>query len=143
MNEKEIILKSINLLEAIRINNVSLTKSLVEELNNNFVPTENITTFNELIPLYDIYNNLKVPNESFEYVINNLNNIYNVDRIKWSILIRKLLIENNKENIKNLIIDTLSQEIIFDYQIPLLVQLCVTIDRYDLLNQIREKIKEV
>jgi hypothetical protein len=134
MNEKEIILKSINLLEAIRVNDVSLTKSLVEELNNNFIPTENVTTFNELIPLYDIYNNLKVPNESFEYVINNLNNIYNVDRIKWSILIRKLLIENNKENMKNLIVDTLSQEIVFNYQIPLLIQLCVTIDRYDLLN---------
>lgn len=142
MSEKDVILKAISLLEAIKTNNIDLTKSIVDELNANFVPTENVINFNELLPLYDIYSNLKVSNESFEYVLDNLKNIFNIDRIRWSISIRKILIEDNKAKMEELIINTLNKKDLADYQIPLLVQLSVTVDRYDLLNQIRERIKE-
>lgn len=134
MSEKDVILKAISLLEAIKTNNIDLTKSIVDELNANFVPTENVINFNELLPLYDIYSNLKVSNESFEYVLDNLKNIFNIDRIRWSISIRKILIEDNKAKMEELIINTLNKKDLADYQIPLLVQLSVTVDRYDLLN---------
>ena len=72
MTEKEIILKSIDLLKAIKQNDIEKTKELVEYLNVNFESTENIFNFNEIITLYEIFANMTYITDSFAYVLNNL-----------------------------------------------------------------------
>lgn len=142
---KEIIMTSISLLNAINNNDLSLTKELVENLNTNFVPTEDMQNLNQLISFSDIVENRNYEvNESLEYALNNLNNVINTNIVKWNINFTKLILNKNKNDIETFILNNLNKEQILDYEIQGLIQLCVTIDRYDLLNQIREIIsKEV
>ena len=142
---KEIIMTSISLLNAINNNDLNLTKELVENLNTNFVPTEDMRNLNQLISFSDIVENRNYEiNESLEYALNNLNNVINTNIVKWNINFTKLILNKNKNDIETFILNNLNKEQILDYEIQGLIQLCVTIDRYDLLNQIREIIsKEV
>ena len=142
---KEIIMTSISLLNAINNNDLNLTKELVENLNINFVPTEDMQNLNQLISFSDIVENKNYEiNESLEYALNNLNNVINTNIVKWNINFTKLILNKNKNDIETFILNNLNKEQILDYEIQGLIQLCVTIDRYDLLNQIREIIsKEV
>ena len=142
---KEIIMTSISLLNAINNNDLNLTKELVENLNTNFVPTEDMRNLNQLISFSDIIENRNYEsNESLEYALNNLNNVINTNIVKWNINFTKLILNKNKNDIETFILNNLNKEQILDYEIQGLIQLCVTIDRYDLLNQIREIIsKEV
>ena len=142
---KEIIMTSISLLNAINNNDLNLTKELVENLNTNFVPTEDMQNLNQLISFSDIVENRNYEiNESLEYALNNLNNVINTNIVKWNINFTKLILNKNKNDIETFILNNLNKEQILDYEIQGLIQLCVTIDRYDLLNQIREIIsKEV
>lgn len=142
---KEIIMTSISLLNAINNNDLNLTKELVENLNINFVPTEDMQNLNQLISFSDIAENKNYEiNESLEYALNNLNNVINTNIVKWNINFTKLILNKNKNDIETFILNNLNKEQILDYEIQGLIQLCVTIDRYDLLNQIREIIsKEV
>ena len=144
MENKQLVLTVMKLLNAIEQNDLTQTKSLVLELNNNFIPTSENQNLNQLIPYMDILENKNFEaNESLEYCINNLNNVLNTERAKWLIIIFKLLKNLNKDEISNFIINFINQdEEILDYQMVSLVQLCVTIDRYDLLNLLREKIGE-
>lgn len=142
---KEIIMTSISLLNAINNNDLNLTKELVENLNVNFIPTEDMKNLNQLISFSDIAENRNYEiNESLEYALNNLNNVINTNIVKWNINFTKLILNKNKNDIETFILNNLNKEQILDYEIQGLIQLCVTIDRYDLLNQIREIIsKEV
>ena len=142
---KEIIMTSISLLNAINNNDLNLTKELVENLNTNFVPTEDMRNLNQLISFSDIIENRNYEsNESLEYALNNINNVINTNIVKWNINFTKLILNKNKNDIETFILNNLNKEQILDYEIQGLIQLCVTIDRYDLLNQIREIIsKEV
>ena len=142
---KEIIMTSISLLNAINNNDLNLTKELVENLNTNFVPTEDMQNLNQLISFSDIVVNRNYEiKESLEYALNNLNNVINTNIVKWNINFTKLILNKNKNDIETFILNNLNKEQILDYEIQGLIQLCVTIDRYDLLNQIREIIsKEV
>lgn len=144
MDNKQLVLTAIALLDAIEQNNLNETKSLVEELNNNFVPTPETQNLNQLISYMDILENKNfIANEALEYCINNLNNILNIERVKWLVTTSKLLNDLNKEEIANFILNFINQNNeILDYEMATLVQLCVTIDRYDLLNLLREKIEE-
>ena len=144
MENKQLVLTVMELLNAIEQNDLIQTKFLVLELNNNFIPTSENQNLNQLIPYMDILENKNFEaNESLEYCINNLNNVSNIERAKWLITIFKLLKDLNKDEISNFITNFINQdEEILDYQMVSLVQLCVTIDRYDLLNLLQEKIRE-
>lgn len=141
MNNREIMLMSISLLNAINENDLTTTKILVQDLNDNFQPSPNMQNLNQLISFSDIIENKNFEiNESFDYAINNLCNISNIDEIKWLITVLELLKNKNIIEIENFILQSLEKNIIRDYEIQSLIQLCVTIDRYDLLNQLKDKI---
>ena len=68
--------------------------------------------------------------------------MYNIEQLKWHFKIIQLVNTKNYDEITDFIINCLALENIKDYQIANLIQLSVTVDRYDLLHQIREKVKE-
>lgn len=74
------------------------------------------------------------------YVINNLNNI-SADELKWNIEIREV-INNDNDFILNFILNTLTKDNLLDYHFNALIRLSIKIDRYDLLSQIREKMRQ-
>lgn len=141
MFDKIIISKSISLLEAIKVNDINNVKLLVEDLNNNFIPSGQIISLDEIIPLQAIYNDKPDDvNESFLYVVNNLKNVNQAPQLKWYIKAIFALRNKDINVIVKIITDSLANGI-ENFQIGLLIQMCVTIDRYDLLAEIRKYIK--
>lgn len=141
MNEKDIILKAIDLLKAIKDNDLTQAKELVDWLNLNFVESENLPCFNEVFPFYELYqNSFNKSNEALFYVLNNLDNVKNIDRIRWIISVQQSIHTADNENMRELIISTLALDELKDYHFPHLIQLCVTIDDYDLLEIVRDKL---
>lgn len=141
MENKTILFNSISLIIAIRENDIKNAQLLVEELNNNFIPTEQIWSLDNIIPLKELYNEFNNANDTLIYVINNLQHINNNDALKWVTTAILALRNNDIDAITDIIIETLKGPMINE-QIIFLTQMCVTIDRYDLLKELRDKIKE-
>lgn len=136
----DILLNALSLLEAIYKNDLEKAKILVDYLNNNFEPQDGLYFLNDIIPLNSIVNN--VNNDTVLYVLNNLKHMPEaIEQLKWNINSIYLLKENNPEIIKEFILNIINNNKIQNYQIPVLIQLCVTIDNYDLLENIRSIFK--
>lgn len=136
----DILLNALSLLEAIYKNDLEKAKILVDYLNNNFEPQDGLYFLNDIIPLNSIVNN--VNNDTVLYVLNNLKHMPEaIEQLKWNINSIYLLKENDPEIIKEFILNIINNNKIQNYQIPVLIQLCVTIDNYDLLENIRSIFK--
>lgn len=142
MNNKNILLKLIQLINAIKDNDISQTEKLVEYLNNNFNNNFKFT-LNDIIPFRDIINNQNINQDSLYYVINHLNNIRNIEELKWLCKISQISKRPlNFKKVEDFIIDFLNTSSeIKEFQFPMLTQLSVSIDRIDLLNEIRNRVK--
>lgn len=139
----ELLDKSIVLLNAIEQDNMDEAIDLVNYLNNNFEPLENLQQLNEIIPLGIWYNQRKDNiNETFKYVLNNLQFIDNMEQLQWFVKAQSLMIEGDEYILSQFIINCLEEDL-YDYQLSYLIQICVTIDRYDLLNKLRSKIPQL
>ena len=143
MNEIEFTLKAIELLEAINNDDLATTITLVKLLNDNYKYVDGLLGLHELIPLTEIINKTGgQPNESFLYTLNNLENIQNNEEIKWHLIITRLIIKQDKEEIKDFILQYIynDESTLKNYQIGALVRLCVIIDDYELLADIRKRV---
>lgn len=141
MENKDLILESIPIIKAIRENNLEESKILINNFNLQQSKENIVHYMDDYIPFTTLINSPKTLNETLLYVANNLNNIQNRETLKWRIEILLLLQSPNRNiDVANFIINFLeNNSSIEKYQMPLLVQMCVTIDRYDLLEQIRIK----
>lgn len=137
MDKNDIILKAISLLEAIKKDDIEEAKNLVTYLNNNFEPTEELYYLNGLIPLHSVV--IHYRNNTFLYVLDNLQHTgNNNEQLKWNVHTTNLLKRANYQEMENFILDFIKNNTtIENYQMPNLIQICVTIDNYDLLNEIR------
>jgi hypothetical protein len=139
----ELLDKSIALLNAIEQDNRDEAIDLVNYLNNNFEPLENMQQLNEIIPLGIWYNQRKDDiNETFKYVLNNLQFMSNMEQLQWFVRAQSLMIEGDKNILSQFVVSCLDGDL-YDYQLSYLIQICVTIDRYDLLNALRNKIPQL
>ena len=137
MTENEIFMVTLELLEAMRLDNLEETKNIVNYLNNNLDKTQYLDSF---IPFYTLYET-NDQNESLIYAITNLRQLQKVDQLKWNISINNLISNNNKNDILNFILKSLENiDNLTDYQLKSLIRLSVKIDRYDLLRQIRNNL---
>ena len=137
MTENEIFMVTLELLEAMRLDNLEETKNIVNYLNNNLDKTQYLDSF---IPFYTLYET-NDQNESLIYAITNLRQLQKVDQLKWNISINNLISNNNNNDILNFILKSLENiDNLTDYQLKSLIRLSVKIDRYDLLRQIRNNL---
>lgn len=144
MNELtlEVSLALIELTIGIKENNLSIVKEKVDFINANYDPIykNGDTQLNDTMVISDLLN--KYNNESFKYTINHLNNLYNVDVIKWHSKIKELSERRNKNEITVFITDILNKgyaqsDILFDYEINGITRLANIIQDDILLNNIK------
>lgn len=144
MNELtlEVSLALIELTIGIKENNLSIVKEKVDFINANYDPIykNGDTQLNDTMVISDLLN--KYNNESFKYTINHLNNLYNVDVIKWHSKIKELSERRNKNEITVFITDILNKgyaqpNILFDYEINGITRLANIIQDDILLNNIK------
>lgn len=139
MNDKDIVLKSIELVQAIRKNDLENTKVLVEYLNTNFDPEKNNVELGNVIQVGALVDDFST-NESLIYMVENLQNLP-TEEVKWFIKFRKILdasipdqeaflLENLNENLQ-------------DYQAINLITLAVHIHKYDLLDAIYNLVEKL
>ena len=144
MNELtlEVSLALIELTIGIKENNLSIVKEKVDFINANYDPIykNGDTQLNDTMVISDLLN--KYNNESFKYTINHLNNLYNVDVIKWHSKIKELSERRNKNEITVFITDILNKgyaqpDTLFDYEINGITRLANIIQDDILLNNIK------
>ena len=141
MESRDYILDSMLMIKTISDNDLEKMKILINDFNSK-QQQENITHWmDNFIPFNQLMSSPKTLNETLLYVVNNLDNIEKRESLKWRIENLLLLQSPNRDvNIENFIINLLENNTtIKEYQMPMLIQMCVTIDRYDLLEQIRIK----
>lgn len=134
-------LKLIDLSIAIINNDMESAVTIVEDLNSSseiFLKSE----FN----LYDLYENNN--NNTFKYVLNNLNTYPDIERIRWNISIYNLISDHSKkllsdQDIIDFINNTLSSTDIFDYQFGGLIRLANIAHSYLSLVAIKNKINNL
>lgn len=138
MEEKLIFLKALNLVAAVNNNNINETKELVTWLNNNFQSNDEIPDLDTIVSLDQLAKPLPNElNESYEYVVFNLNNI-NSARFKSHLTTRNLVKEKDFNKIEQFVNNYLEEENIENFKIADLIQLCISVDRYDLLDKVRK-----
>lgn len=138
MEEKLILLKALNLVAAVNNNNINETKELVTWLNNNFQSNDEIPDLDTIVSLDQLAKPLPNElNESYEYVVFNLNNI-NSARFKSHLTTRNLVKEKDFNKIEQFVNNYLEEENIENFKIADLIQLCISVDRYDLLDKVRK-----
>lgn len=137
MADNEIMLKSIELLQAIGSRDLETTKELVEYFNENEDSINSFINFNQHF-LEKIEANFD--NEALIYAINNLKDLKD-SLLQWTLIIAQLQKTNNKQNIEDFIVEYTQPEVILEsYQIGSLVELCTSNNRYDLLDLIHAKL---
>lgn len=142
MTENEILLVVADLLIAMQTEDLEETKKLVNFLNKNFIPIDKIPNLNELVPVYSLYSDNE-NNESYIYVVNNLEGLTNTEQLKWNLAINLLMKKNDKIEMENFLQNILSSlDSLEEYQINSLIRLSIKANRYDLLKNIRDFIKE-
>ena len=133
MDKQEIISNANLLLEAINNNDIELTEVLVNYLNNNFKLLNNeFSDLTELIPLSTISHDPNHITDAFLYAINNLNCIKDSKILKWNSDIA--LLHNNVEKKEFALNFINSVDKIENYQIPFLIQSCILMDNYELIQ---------
>lgn len=138
MTTEENILKSIELIQAVNNNDLSSTIDIVEYFNNNLKSANNLINFDLHLAskINEYYNN-----ESFIYMIDNLN-VLKDSSLKWTLNILTMQKSEDSEEIEKFITEKVEQINNFEtYQINSLIELCLSKDRYDLLDLIYEKLK--
>jgi hypothetical protein len=130
----------IDLIEAIKNNNLEEAKSQIEFINNNFITMSPTGILNEYIPFFELALSSGL-NETIFYTLENLNNLSGKDRILWNIEISTLLRKHDVKSIQNFINKELENESILAYKIPQLIQLSTIADDYTSLKLLRQKLK--
>ena len=137
MADNEIMLKSIELLQAIGYRDLEATKELVNYFNDNEDSINSFINFNQHF-LDKIDANFD--NEALIYAINNLKDLKD-SLLKWTLTITQLQKINNKQNIEKFITDYINSDMkLENYQLASLVELCTSTNRYDLLDLIHDKL---
>lgn len=137
MADNEIMLKSIELLQAIGSRDLEATKELVNYFNDNEDSINSFINFNQHF-LDKIDTNFD--NEALIYAINNLKDLRN-SLLKWTLTITQLQKTNNKQDIEKFITDYVNSDMeLENYQLASLVELCTSNNRYDLLDLIHAKL---
>lgn len=132
MTENEVIIKTIELFNAAKNNNITEVEEIVNYLNNNFEPSDLIPALNGFLPFERVFD--KTTNESLFYILDNLIYLDQKDKIKWDINIKELRKNNNKQEIKEFIIQFIDKEL-FDWQLNDLISLCVFIGDLNLVSK--------
>lgn len=141
MESRDYILDSMLMIKTISDNDLEKMKILINDFNSKQQQEDITHWMDNFIPFNQLMSSPKTLNETLLYVVNNLDNIEKREVLKWRIENLLLLQSPNRDaNIENFIINLLENNTtIKEYQMPMLIQMCVTIDRYDLLEQIRIK----
>lgn len=136
MNDKEIVLYSIELVQSIRSNDLEKAIILVQNLNN--IDSNDNIDLGAIIQLGSLINDYL--NDTLLYVINNLQNIQ-VDEIKWFVEYKNILKASLKEQ-EEFLINRLNENL-HDYQALNLISLAIHTNRYDLLDQIYNLVEKL
>ena len=112
MTENEVIIKTIELFNAAKNNNITEVEEIVNYLNNNFEPSDLIPALDGFLPFERIFD--KTANESLFYILDNLIYLDQKDKIKWDINIKELRKNNNRQEIKEFIVQFIDKEL-FDW----------------------------
>lgn len=132
----------IDLIIAIKENDLSATKIQVEYLNNNFnIDETDISSLNEMLGFTDL--NKHNINDSFFYVLDNLKYLQDVEQTKWKAKVILLIIDyttsQNSTKIQNFIKNNLNQ-VNVAYQYNSLIRLCHIIQDYDTLLLLKDSL---
>lgn len=137
--------KLIELISAVKDNDFEKTVEAVNFINANYTPAPGAgdSHLNDIIVVSDLLNQYN--NESFNYLIYNLNNILNAPSIQWQSEINKLSVENDHHKIEMFIQDILAEglikeELLPNYKINGMIRLATISQNYDLLREIKEYI---
>lgn len=103
--EAKIALVTLELIEALQNNNLEITKEKIEFLNNNIDKIDNI---DDLIMSGD--GNFSLDHESFNYFLDNALFFKSSDLYKFRRKVRRLLIENNSDKMKNFLLDIINNQ---------------------------------
>lgn len=131
----------IDLILAIKENNLDYAMALVPTLNEYIIDDDNMYV-NDMLGL----NNLSsLPNnETLIYVIDNLSHIYNAPRIKWILNSEKIISDYQKGNLNNEAIKNFVLEHINNiseyYEYSTLIRMIHFIQDYDLLLLLKERL---
>lgn len=135
--------KLIELISAVRDNDLAQTIEAVEFINHNYVPAPGAgdSHLNDIIVISDLLNQYN--NESFKYLIHNLNHIFNAASIQWQSEINELSSENDYDKIESFIRKYLTEGMNSDallpsYQINGMIRLATISQNYDLLKEIKD-----
>jgi hypothetical protein len=134
----------IDLILAIKENNLDYAMALVPTLNEYIIDDDNMYV-NDMLGL----NNLSsLPNnETLIYVIDNLSHIYNAPRIKWILNSEKIISDYQKGNLNNEAIKNFVLEHINNiseyYEYSTLIRMIHFIQDYDLLLLLKERLNIV
>lgn len=130
---KNILLNLISLLKAINDNNITNTIQIVDYINNNLSDT----TIIDSTLLISSIDQMSSYNQSLDYTVNNLNNIKDIEDIKWFFHIKNLIIDKNNLQLEKEIENYLSNNIFNEFRNNQLNQVSVIINRPDLLLKIK------
>lgn len=139
MNDKDIVLKSIELVQAIRKNDLENTKVLVEYLNTNFDPEKNNVELGNVIQVGALVDDFST-NESLIYMVENLQSLP-TEEVKWFIKFRKILNASASDQ-EAFLLENLNENL-QDYQAINLITLAVHIHKYDLLDTIYNLVEKL
>lgn len=136
MENKELILCALDILEAIKLNNIESIKPLIETFNTLISDNDDNVDVYSLLPAGEIFDDYD--NEAYKYFVFNIN-LPDLERLRWNLTIRDLGLKT--EEATAFIIQTLNDmDSLPEYVVASLIYLCVKINRYDLLSDIRIKI---
>lgn len=141
MANNEVILKSIELIQAIEAEDLNMTKELVEYFNANPDSINNSINFHQhfsdSVAKY-------VNNEAFAYTLNNLKD-FEDSHLRWTLQILQLQkMENNSNAIEAFIFDKIANaDVLEPYQLGSVVDLCTANNRLDLLRFLYDRLKSL
>lgn len=131
--DKNILLNLISLLKAIEENNLSNTKLIIDYINSALVNSQLISS----TLIIELIDQMLEYNESLEYTINNLNNIKDIETIKWFFNLKNLINNNNNFQLEKEILNYLNENNFNKFKNDQLNQVSVIINRPDLLLKIK------
>lgn len=135
MDDKELYLLCIDLILAIKNNNLNDAKNDLDQLNS--IINEN-TDLSNLLDLTTLINNSN--NSTLNYVINNITYYPNLEMLKWQFTIINLIaeyIENHNLEAINDFIDNLTLEDLLVEQLPPLIRLLTIVQNWDTLISLK------
>lgn len=131
--DKNILLNLISLLKAIEENNLSNTKLIIDYINSALVNSQLISS----TLIIELIDQMLEYNESLEYTINNLNNIKDIETIKWFFNLKNLINNNNNFQLEKEILNYLNENNFNKFKNDQLNQASIIVNRPDLLLKIK------